>query len=81
MGNIERSSIQYRLNSGRANYIRNGGKLGRKKGSMKSEEQLKDEYKDVLLLLRKGYSIRNVAKLTEISVSTVQRIKNNLYNK
>ena len=40
MANIERSNIQYRLNSGRANYIANGGKLGRKKGSTKSEEKL-----------------------------------------
>ena len=39
MANIERSNIQYRLNSGRANYIMNGGKLGRKKGSVKSDEK------------------------------------------
>lgn len=30
MSNIERSNIVYRLNSGRANYIAKGGKLGRK---------------------------------------------------
>ena len=42
MGNIERSNIQYRLNSGRANYIRNGGKLGRKVGSIKTLEQKKN---------------------------------------
>ena len=63
MANIERSNIQYRLNSGRANYIANGGKLGRKKGSTKSEEKLKEEYKETILLLKKGYSIRNIAKL------------------
>ena len=34
MANIERNNIQYRLNSGRANYIANGGRLGRKKGSI-----------------------------------------------
>ena len=45
MANIERSNIQYRLNSGRVNYIANGGKLGRKKGSTKSEEKLREEYK------------------------------------
>ena len=66
MANIERSNIQYRLNSGRANYIANGGKLGRKKGSSKSEEKLKEEYKETILLLKKGYSIRNVAKLQGI---------------
>ena len=75
MANIERSNIQYRLNSGRANYIANGGKLGRKKGSTKSEEKLKEEYKETILLLKKGYSIRNIAKLQGIGISTVQRIK------
>ena len=75
MANIERSNIQYRLNSGRANYIANGGKLGRKKGSTKSEEKLREEYKETIALLKKGYSVRNVAKLQGIGISTVQRIK------
>ena len=68
MANIERSNIQYRLNSGRANYIANGGKLGRKKGSTKSEEKLKEEYKG------------NIAKLQGIGISTVQRIKKQFIN-
>ena len=76
MGNIERSNIQYRLNSGRANYIAKGGKLGRKKGSMKTEEKKLEEYRDTIALLKKGYSIRNIAKLQGIGISTVQRIKN-----
>lgn len=76
MANIERSNIQYRLNSGRANYIYNGGKLGRKTGSTKTEEKKKEEYKDTIALLKKGYSVRNVAKLQNIGISTVQRIRN-----
>ena len=80
MANIERSNIQYRLNSGRANYIANGGRLGRKKGSTKSEEKLKEEYKETILLLKKGYSIRNIAKLQGIGISTVQRIKKQFIN-
>jgi DNA invertase Pin-like site-specific DNA recombinase len=76
MANIERSNIQYRLNSGRANYISNGGKLGRKTGSTKTEEKKKEEYKDTIALLKKGYSVRNIAKLQGIGISTVQRIKN-----
>ena len=81
MANIERSNIQYRLNSGRANYIANGGRLGRKKGSTKSEEKLKEEYKETIALLKKGYSVRNIAKLQGIGISTVQRIKNQFINK
>ena len=80
MANIERSNIQYRLNSGRANYIANGGILGRKRGSTKSEEKLREEYKETIALLKKGYSVRNVAKLQGIGISTVQRIKNQFIN-
>ena len=75
MANIERSNIVYRLKSGRDSYIKNGGKLGRKPGSLKTSEQKREEYKEVISLLRKGYSVRNVAKLGGISASTVQRLK------
>ena len=75
MANIERSNIAYRLNSGRANYIANGGKLGRKAGSIKSMDKKKEEYKEVISLLKRGYSVRNVAKLSGVSASTVQRVK------
>lgn len=73
---FERENIKYRLNSGRAQYIRNGGKLGRKPGSVKTREQKEKEYKEVLVYLNKGYSIRVTAKLTNVSVATVQRLKN-----
>jgi len=75
MANIERSNIAYRLNSGRANYIANGGKLGRKAGSIKNMDKKKEEYKEVISLLKRGYSVRNVAKLSGVSASTVQRVK------
>lgn len=76
MANIERANIQYRLNSGRANYIAKGGKLGRKVGSIKTEERKREEYRETIALLKKGYSVRNIAKLQGIGVSTVQRVKN-----
>lgn len=72
---FERENIKYRLNSGRAQYIRNGGKLGRKVGSIKTTEQKETQYKEVLTYLRKGYSVRITAKLTQVSTSTVQRLK------
>ena len=72
---FERENIKYRLNSGRAQYIRNGGRLGRKKGSVKTTEQKETQYKEVLSYLRKGYSVRITAKLTNVSTSTVQRLK------
>ena len=76
MSNIERSNIQYRLNSGRQQYINKGGKLGRKVGFRKTNDQLKEEYKNVIAMLKKGYSVRAIAKLENISPTTVQKIKN-----
>lgn len=72
---LERDNIKFRLNSGRQLYIERGGKLGRKTGSIKSTEKKKEEYKDVLKVLRQGLSVRQVAKLTNTSASTVQRLK------
>ena len=72
---LERDNISFRLQSGRKRYIEKGGKLGRKVGSVKTTEQMKAEYREVISLLRKGYSIRDVAKLCGKGVSTVQRVK------
>ena len=72
---LERENIKFRLNSGRAQYIRNGGKLGRKVGSIKTLEQKKEQYKDIISFLKRGYSIRTTAALTGKGISTVQRIK------
>ena len=72
---LERDNISFRLQSGRKRYIEKGGKLGRKVGSVKTAEQMKAEYREVISLLRKGYSIRDMAKLSGKGVSTVQRVK------
>lgn len=72
---LERENIQYRLASGRRIFIEAGGKLGRRVGSVKTREQKEIEYKDVILYLHKGYSIKATAKLCDKSESTVQRIK------
>lgn len=72
---LERENIQFRLNSGRQRYVDNGGKLGRKVGYRKSQEQKADEYKMVLKELRRGTSLRRTAKLCDVSESTVMRLK------
>ena len=72
---LERENIKFRLNSGRKLYIERGGKLGRKVGSVKTTEQKKEDHKDIISYLKRGYSVRNTAKLTNKGISTVQRIK------
>ena len=75
LAGLERQGIIERLNSGRNLYIEKGGKLGRNVGSRKTLDQKKEEYKEVITLLKKGYSIRNVAKLTKRAPATIQSIK------
>ena len=72
---LERENITYRLNSGRAKYIADGGKLGRKVGSVKSKERKQEEYAKVIRSLKQGKSIRDTAAICGVSVSTVQRVK------
>ncbi|MBQ5692804.1 MAG: recombinase family protein [Alistipes sp.] len=72
---LERENITYRLNSGRAKYIADGGKLGRKVGSVKSKERKQEEYSKVIRSLKQGKSIRDTAVICGVSVSTVQRVK------
>ena len=78
---IERENLIFRLKSGRKVYVDKNlaatGKsgLGRKVGYRKPVEKKKEEYKEALKLLRLGYPIRKVAKLTDVSESTVKRLK------
>lgn len=72
---LERDNITFRLNSGRKRYIENGGRLGRPKGSVKTNEKKLEEYKEVITLLKKNYTMRDVAKLSGVSISSVQRVK------
>lgn len=78
---LERENIQFRLQSGREQYKKRGGKLGRPIGTVKSKEKMREEYRDVIAFLKKGYSIRDVAKLTGRGVSTVQRIKSAIFGR
>ena len=72
---LERDNISFRLNSGRKQYVEKGGQLGRPTGSIKSQDKQREEYREIISLLNKGYAIRDVAKLTGKGISTVQRVK------
>ena len=72
---MERENIKFRLNSGKAQFIAKGGKVGRKEGYKKSDEKFQEEYAAVIKQLRKGYPIRMIATSCGVGISTVQRIK------
>jgi DNA invertase Pin-like site-specific DNA recombinase len=67
--------IKSRLDSGRAKYIKDGGKLGRKVGSTKSGKQLLSEHSDIVKFIRQKHSVRNIMKLTGKSSGTIQKVK------
>ena len=72
---LERKSIVGRLNSGRERAKEKGVKMGRPEGSRMSDKDLLAKYPEVVKKLRKGHSVRDVAKLCGVSTSTVQRVK------
>lgn len=71
---MERSLIRSRMESGYNNYRNNGGVVGRKTGYRKTTEQMKEEYAEEIRLLKKGYSLRNIAKITTTSVNTLRKL-------
>lgn len=72
---MERNTIRERVESGYNNYRANGGKVGRKTGYKKAEETMKTQYIEEIKLLRKGYSLRNISKLTGTSINTIRKCK------
>ena len=71
---MERSLIRSRMESGYNNYRNNGGVVGRKTGYRKTSEQMKEEYAEEIRLLKKGYSLRNISKITHTSVNTLRKL-------
>lgn len=71
---MERSLIRSRMESGYNNFRNHGGAVGRKTGYRKTSEQMKEEYAEEIRLLKKGYSLRNIAKITHTSVNTLRKL-------
>lgn len=72
---MERSLIRSRMSSGYNHFRSNGGKVGRKEGYKKSDEQMKEQYSKELSLLKKGLSLRNIQAITGTSVNTLRKLK------
>lgn len=72
---MERKTIRERVESGYRNYRANGGKVGRKIGYKKAEESMREQYTEEIKLLKKGYSLRNISKITGASINTIRKCK------
>lgn len=71
---MERGLIRSRMESGYNNFRNNGGVVGRKTGYRKTNEQMILEYAEEIKLLKKGYSLRNISKITHTSVNTLRKL-------
>lgn len=75
---MERSTLLERQREGIAIAKAKGVYKGREKGTVESDELFLSKYKEVIKYLRKGFSIRNTAKICNVSITTVQKVKNKI---
>jgi DNA invertase Pin-like site-specific DNA recombinase len=75
VANMEAQLTKSRMVSGYRNHIKNGGKVGRKMGSIETEEETIQKHSDVLKLLKKKLSIRQISGLTNKSTNTILKVK------
>ncbi|MFW5886854.1 MAG: recombinase family protein [Bacteroidota bacterium] len=71
---MERNTTRQRMASGYKNHIENGGRVGRRTGYRKSNDEMKQQYSEEIKLLKKGISLRNVSRITNTSVNTLRKL-------
>lgn len=72
---LERTLLRARMSSGFEHFRANGGKVGRKEGYRKSDDQYKQQYSKDIALIRKGISYRNIHSITGTSICTLSYLK------
>jgi len=74
---MERENLLLRTKMGRDAYLAAGGKLGRAKGSNESVKQFleKQKSKDIISLLEKGKSVRDIAGRLKCSLNLVVKVR------
>ncbi|MCT3906613.1 recombinase family protein [Elizabethkingia anophelis] len=72
---MERETMLERQKEGIKIAIAKGVYKGRIKGSKESDEQVLAKYKEVVKYLKRGQSLRDIAKLCNVSLGTVQKVK------
>ena len=74
---LERENILERTDMGRKMYVMNGGKLGRKVGSVETRKDFlkKEKTQKIISLLEKGKSIRDISSRLGVSSTTVVKVR------
>ena len=75
VANMDAQLTKSRMVSGYQNHIKNGGKVGRKSGSVETEEETIQKHTDIVKLLKKNLTIRQISGLTNKSTNTVLKVK------
>jgi DNA invertase Pin-like site-specific DNA recombinase len=74
---LERENILERTEMGRKMYVINGGKLGRKIGTVENRQEFlqKENNQKIISLLEKGKSVRDISGRLGVSTSTVVKVR------
>ena len=72
---MERNTMLERQREGIELAKAKGKYKGRVRGSVESKEEVLAKYPNVIKRLREGHSLRNTAKLSDVSLGTVQKVK------
>ncbi len=77
VANMESQMTLSRLQSGYRNHIKKNGNqsVGRKKGNTDCDEKILNRHSDVVRLIKRGLSIRNISAITNKSTNTVLKVK------
>ena len=75
--NLEKNLISARMASGYEHHRSSGGRVGRKEGYRKSENEYRTTYDREITLLAKGNTLKDVRSITGTSINTLRKLKEN----
>ena len=73
--NLEKNLIRARMASGYEHHRASGGRVGRKEGFRKSEEEYRRNYEREINLLAKGNTLQDVKSITGTSINTLRKLR------
>lgn len=72
---MERKTIENRLQSGYHNFRDKGGVVGRKSGFRKSNDEMREQYREEIKMLVKDYSYQHITQITKTNKNTLTKLK------
>ena len=80
IGVVELENLRIRCDMGRQAYLMNGGRLGRERGTNESIKEFmnKPKSKEIISLLNKGKTVRDIAGRLNVSFNLVIKVRRNI---